>query len=137
MSLVLVILWASLGLHCERASLLEPEPLSQPTLTSLQTNIFTSSCALSGCHHGSSALLGLDLSSGQSYANLVNVRSREAPDFLLVQPGQPENSYLIHKLEGNEEMAPGTLQMPVGREPLSEEKIAAVRDWIAAGAPND
>jgi hypothetical protein len=80
--------------------------------------------------------MGLDLSAGVAYENLVNVTSVGASGLLLVEPGDPDNSYLVAKIEGNA-LIGGSLRMPLGREPLSVEQIEAVRVWIDAGAKND
>lgn len=103
-----------------------------PTLSSIQTHIFTPSCA---GHHGPSlAEADLDLSAGRSFANLVNVPSTQV-ELDLVRPGDAENSYLIHKMDGR----PGIVgrQMPIGRLPFSTEEIAVIRQWIDAGARNN
>ena len=103
-----------------------------PTLSSIQTHIFTPSCA---GHHGPSlAEADLDLSAGRSFANLVNVPSTQV-ELDLVRPGDAENSYLIHKMDGR----PGIVgrQMPIGRLPFSAEEIAVIRQWIDAGARNN
>jgi hypothetical protein len=52
-----------------------------------------------------------------------------------VNPGDPDASYLVRKLEG----APGISgdRMPLGGAPLGAALIADVRAWIAAGAAND
>jgi hypothetical protein len=52
-----------------------------------------------------------------------------------VIPGDPENSYLIHKLEGR----PGIVgtQMPRGDVRLSAGQILVIKRWIERGAPND
>ncbi len=72
------------------------------------------------------------MSPGESWSNLVNVQSSGVPSTVRVVPGDPDNSYLIMKLEGT----PGVvgLQMPQGRDPLSGSQIQAIRDWIEAGA---
>jgi len=49
----------------------------------------------------------------------------------LVVPGDPDASYVIHKLEGREICG---LRMPRGRTPLTTEQIATIRTWIAEGA---
>ncbi len=124
-------------LHCEHAGPLEPIPLPEaPTLTDLQTSIFDVSCAVAGCHVGPNALMGLDLSAGASYENLVNVPSVGSRGLLLVEPGEPDSSYLVAKIEGSA-LIGGSLRMPIGRDPLSAEQIEAVRAWIEAGAEND
>ncbi len=135
----LIFLVALFGLHCEHAGPLEFKPEEQPdipTLSSIQP-LLTQNCALSGCHAGSNALMGLDLSDGQSYANLVGVPSQEVATLQLVQPNEPDRSYLITKIEGTLEMAPGTLKMPIGRPALDEQAINNIREWISHGALNN
>ncbi len=129
--LMLLFIWS-----CERAGPVQPTQGGlQPTLSSIQANIFSQKCALSGCHLGSSAPLGLELSEGKARGNLVNVASQEAPKLLRVAPGNPDQSYIIRKIEG----APGIIgeRMPRGRDPLSQAEIDAIRQWIQDGAPDN
>jgi hypothetical protein len=102
----------------------------QPTFSSIQANIFTPICTQ--CHAGASAPLSFSLQAGFSYDHLVGVPSIEVPELLRVDPGQPDDSYLVMKIEG----APGITggRMPLGLSPLSAEQIAAIRAWIADGA---
>ena len=119
---------------CRNDSGTEPEETDTltPTLSSIQTRLFTPSCA--GHHGPSMAEAGLDLSAGRSFANLVNVPSTQV-ELSLVTPGNAENSYLIHKMDGR----PGIVgrQMPIGRLPFTAEEIAVIRRWIDAGARNN
>ncbi len=102
------------------------------TFSSIQALVFDPRCVE---HHGDREVkAGLNLSEGMSYANLVNVPSSEAP-LDLVEPGDAENSYLIHKLEGRVGIVGGP--MPLSGDPLTAEEIAVIRDWIDAGAPNE
>lgn len=91
--------------------------------------IFTSRCT--GCHNVSSAPHGLILSEGRSYDLLVNVASKEVPSLKRVKPGDPNNSYLVQKVEGTAAVGG---QMPLGRTPLTEAQIDLIRDWISEGA---
>jgi hypothetical protein len=102
----------------------------EPTFSSIQANIFTAICAQ--CHAGASAPLSLSLQVGFSYDQLVGVPSVEVPELLRVDPGQPDDSYLVMKIEG----APGITggRMPLGLSPLSAKQIATIRAWIADGA---
>lgn len=103
-----------------------------PTLSSIQALVLDPRCV---AHHGGQAAqAGLDLSAGMSHAALVDVPSTQT-GFDLVEPGDAENSYLIHKLEGR----PGIVRdrMPPSGDPLTAEEIAAIRDWINAGALNE
>ncbi len=97
----------------------------------LQSTIFTPIC--SRCHQGSGAPQGLRLDSADtSYQFLVGVSSGERPDLLRVNPNNPDDSYLVMKLEGNPGIVGG--RMPLNGTPLSTEVIGQVRDWIADGA---
>jgi len=116
---------------CEHADPLDPDEL-EPTLASIQANIFDVSCALSGCHTGSNPPMGLDLSAGQSQNDLVGVGSEEVPAFERVDPGNPDESYLIMKIEGDSRIVGA--RMPLGRAPLPGEQIAVIREWILDGA---
>lgn len=101
------------------------------TFTDVQNRVFNASCVM---HHGATALGGLDLRAPQSHGNLVNVASSQG--IPLVLPGNPDGSYLVHKLEGRSTIAGG--RMPAGgAPPLSADLIQLVRDWIQAGAPNN
>jgi hypothetical protein len=96
--------------------------------------IFTQNCALSGCHTGSGAQAGLNLSAGQAYGEIVNQSAPGFPGATYVIPGNPDDSYLIRKLENrNISGAP----MPDGGPPLSSATIQVIRNWIAQGAPNN
>jgi hypothetical protein len=96
---------------------------------SIQANVFTPICT--DCHAGAGAPQGLRLDSANSYSLLVSVPSTEAPSILRVAPGDPDNSYIIQKLEGHAAVG---AQMPYGGPPLSADVIAVIRQWIADGA---
>jgi hypothetical protein len=99
---------------------------------SIQDNVFTPICSV--CHIGAGAPEGLQLDAAHSYNLLVGVPSAEEPSLLRVKPGDPTNSYIVHKLKG----PPGIVgnQMPLGEAPLSQATMAAISQWIANGAPN-
>ncbi len=103
-----------------------------PTLPQIQAVVFTPSCATSTCHAGGAPDAGLNLEDGQSYMNLVNITSTQDGNFLLVNPGDPDNSYLVQKVEGNASFG-NPMPPPAGGLPAAQ--IQAIRDWIAAGAP--
>ncbi len=105
----------------------------QPTLQSIQSNIFGPICAQAGCHVGGGAQQGLMLDSvANSFQDLVDVASTEAPSLLRVSPGNPDSSYLVHKIEGRSTIVGA--QMPLNQPGLSGPQIAAIRSWIQNGA---
>jgi methionine-rich copper-binding protein CopC len=73
----------------------------------------------------------LRLDAGNSYALLVGVPSAESPGTLRVKPGDPDNSYLVMKIEGRAAVGG---RMPLGGPPLSSSAIAEIRQWITDGA---
>jgi mono/diheme cytochrome c family protein len=108
------------------------------TLTQIQQTVFTPSC--SGCHNGSQppggALPGaMDLRAGSSFASLVNVASLEQTALRRVSPGDPDNSYVIQKLEGTPGISGS--RMPFGGPFLDQATIDKIKSWITSGAPNN
>jgi hypothetical protein len=101
-------------------------------LQSIQDNVFTPIC--SKCHIGAGAPEGLQLDAAHSYNLLVGVPSVEQPTLLRVKPGDPDDSYMVHKIEGLSGITGG--QMPLGETPLPQATIDAIRQWITNGAPN-
>jgi hypothetical protein len=100
--------------------------------------IFTANCALSGCHAGTSPQQGQNLSDGLAYQNIVNVPSHERPGMMRVLPFQPDSSYLVHKIQGDQASVGGQGgRMPLGMTPLTPQQIDLIRAWITAGAKNN
>ena len=91
-----------------------------PTLTQIQTSIFTPSCT--SCH-GAGGSAGLDLRAGQSFSNLVNVAATTRPG-LRVVPGSPATSALV-------------VQLQSGHRSVSAANQALIAAWITAGALNN
>ena len=106
--------------------------ITAPTLAQLQSSVFGPRC--SGCHTGGGGALpaAMNLSSASaSQAALVGVNSIEVPALKRVSPGDPNNSYIIHKLEGTQTVGQ---RMPLGGPFLDQAAINDVRAWIQAGA---
>jgi hypothetical protein len=86
----------------------------------------------SGCHSGTDAEGGLDLSVAP-YAVLQSQSSIQS-DLPLIEPGDALYSYLWHKINGTQALAEGSgTSMPLGRW-LDPEEIDRVGDWIDQGA---
>lgn len=105
-------------------------PVLMPNLDSIQQFIFTPRCA--SCHSGVMPSGSLDLSDADtSFVELVNIAAANGEAFLRVAPTDPDMSYLIIKLEGNQVI--GT-PMPPPLGGLPQADIDVVRDWITNGA---
>ena len=113
-----------------------PEPPGPPGAVTLSGDvqpILTANCTFSGCH-GPSAVLGQNLTAGQTFAAVVNVPSVQIPGLHRVRPFLPDSSYLMHKIQGTQASVGGSGgRMPLGGA-LTEEEIETVRAWIAGGA---
>jgi methionine-rich copper-binding protein CopC len=99
------------------------------TFESIQAHVFTPACA--GCHSGATAPQGLRLDATSSYDLLVGVASSEVPTLQRVQPGDPDRSYLVQKLEGRAAVG---ARMPLGGPYLEQATIDVIRQWISDGA---
>lgn len=98
----------------------------------IQEQVFDVSCTTM-CHGDASPAAQLSLKPGESRAALVNVRSTQFPDWTRVVPGSAAQSMLMVQLGGEPGPAlEGT--MPWGQPKLCDEKIDAIRRWIAGGA---
>lgn len=104
---------------------------SGPSFSADIQPIFTNNCALSGCHAPPAPQRGLDLSAGSAYTAIVDVDAEEVM-LKRIAPGNPDDSYLIRKLEGGPDIVGA--QMPFGAPPLAAGLIQQIRDWTAAGA---
>ena len=102
-----------------------------PTLADIQSKVLDKNCATSGCHAGTSPPEGLLMDADHAFDLLVNQPSQGNPQTLLIKPGDPENSYIVQKLEGTASVGS---QMPLNAEPLSVETIQAIKTWIQDGA---
>jgi len=111
-----------------------PPPAFGATFSEIQANVFTTTCATSGCHRGAGAPQGLMLDAINSFSMLVGVASSEVPSVLRVAPGDPDNSYLVRKLQGSAAVGE---QMPLGQPPLDQSVIDIIRQWISDGAIDD
>ena len=105
-----------------------------PNFSEIQSNVFTPTCAVSGCHQGAGAPQGLRLDAVNSYGLLVGVASMEVPAIMRVAAGDPSNSYLIQKLEGNAAIGG---RMPLNQSALPATSITTIRQWITDGAVDD
>jgi len=119
-----------------------PNPVAPPppppvvTLAQLQTTIFTPIC--SGCHTGGGGALpaSMNLSNAAAtFAALVGVPSVEQGTLQRVKPADPDNSYIVRKLEGAASITGS--RMPLGGPFLDQPTIDKVRAWITAGAANN
>ncbi|HEY6482151.1 MAG TPA: Ig-like domain-containing protein [Steroidobacteraceae bacterium] len=97
---------------------------------SIQDNVFTPICTK--CHIGAGAPEGLQLDASHSYALLVGVPSAEQPAVLRVDPGHPDSSYLVLKLQGSAGIS--GVRMPFGGPYLPQSTIDVIRQWVGDGA---
>ncbi len=100
------------------------------TFAQVQETIFDVSCASSGCH---GAAAWPNLSAGQAYDNIVGAVSSRGT--ALIEPGDPDNSYLYRKLLADADI--DGARMPPGGPYLTSDALETVRAWIEKGAPND
>jgi len=136
---MLVALIGTAGCDEKLSDLVGPTPNLRPTFASIRAEIIDKTdsagrAACVNCHRpqGGTPMNLVD----DPYAALVGVASRQKAGATLVVPGDPDGSYLIHKLEGRSDIV--QLRMPRNGPPyLTSGQIAVIRRWIENGAPND
>ncbi|HTV00548.1 MAG TPA: hypothetical protein VMF13_08435 [Luteitalea sp.] len=120
-----------------------PTPGLAPTFAAIQRDIFQSTdssgrVACTQCHttQGRTPPLGLSLLPDAAYQGLLNVPSAQKAGAIRVIPGDPDNSYLVQKLEGHSSIV--GQRMPRTSGPfLTEGQMLIIRRWIAQGAANN
>jgi hypothetical protein len=92
-------------------------------------------CDNAECHGlGGPFVANLSFSAGNEFTDIVNVVSTERPTMLRVKPGDPDNSYVFHKLNCDTVIIDAC--MPLGTD--GNVVFAQIfHDWIEAGAPTD
>lgn len=90
--------------------------------------IFARSCATAGCHSGPTPQMGMDLSPARFFHATVGQPSTEKPDLLRVAPGRPDESYLVHKIEGRAGIV--GVQMPFTGDKLTPDEVETIKAWI-------
>jgi hypothetical protein len=132
------------GSACDEklSTLAGPTPNLEPTFTSIQRDIFHATdsagrAACVGCHTatGRTPSGGMNLDSAVAYDQIVNVPSRERPDLMRIAPGNPDASYLLHKIEGRSGIT--GRRMPFNPPYLKDGQILILRRWIEIGAPRN
>lgn len=131
------------GCDEQLSDLTGPTPDLKPTFSSIQSQILSNSdssgrraCVLCHTDVGRTPAAGLNLREGQAYAALVGRPSARKPGATFVIPGDPDNSYLVQKLEGHADIV--GVRMPIGGPPyLTEGQMLVIRRWIQEGAGNN
>jgi hypothetical protein len=110
-------------------AVLEPLTPPEPTYAWIQANVFDARCI--GCHSGAVPSQGLRLDSTNAPTELFKL-STEVGSLNIVTAGDPDNSYLVRKVEGGPAIT--GVRMPFGGPYLTVGTIQAIRDWITADA---
>lgn len=131
------------GCDEQLSDLTGPTPNLQPNFASIQQEIFNTqdssgrlSCIQCHTNVGRTPAGGLNLVEGTAFGALVGRPSALKPGETFVIPGDPDNSYLVKKLEG----AAGIngLRMPRNNGPfLTDGQMLVIRRWIKEGAANN
>lgn len=105
------------------------EPAGLSYAVDVHPVVIANSC---GCHGmGSGGLKFADAAS--AYAAFVNVTSNGS-SLDLIEPGDPDKSYVLQKMLGNQVNVGMGQNMPLGGPMLSQEKLDLFEQWILEGA---
>jgi hypothetical protein len=113
----------------------------EPRFSVLQEEIFTPKCTLSSCHSVTFHAGELVLEPAQAHAALtegvVFQAAASAEGMQRVVAGDAAASFLWLKLQRDLDPKYGTTMPQASGEGLPEEDLAAIEQWIEAGAAND
>jgi hypothetical protein len=119
----------------------DAQPHGEITLSSIRDTLFVSSCTFSSCHGSHGAAADLDLQGPDLHARLMNHEVAGATSLPLVEPGDPEGSWLyqrISRCDLHDDNGASVTTMPLNAPTLSDPRLVAkVRAWIEAGARDD
>ncbi|MHB8055357.1 MAG: DUF5777 family beta-barrel protein [Candidatus Aminicenantales bacterium] len=101
---------------------------TNPTLRESAVPILAKNCATAGCHAGSSPMMNLSFEAARLPDQLIGKISLGASGRVIIDPAEPEKSYLLAKLRGDPDISGG--RMPLRRPALSPEEQKAVTDWV-------
>jgi hypothetical protein len=113
-----------------------PVPFYTSNIQPIWDGVGTGTTACTACHSGGSPSAGLDLSSGNSYGEIFNVPSGQAAGMDLIEPGNPAQSYLLHKLDNTHIGVGGSgSRMPLGGAAINAASRTELQNWVTSGAP--
>lgn len=116
----------------------QPATFAGGTFGEIEARILVPRCATSACHSGNPpANAPVSLDPGAGWAQMVGVPASQLPSVKLVEPGDPERSYLVLKLRGSAGLAGGTGTIMPPDAPLDASEQAAIEGWISSGAQDD
>ena len=96
--------------------------------------IFTRRCAIGGCHSVNSARAELVLTAGHAYDSIVNKPSYLNPALDRVEPGDAASSWLVRMIGPDDDARLHYSRMPLGGQPLTNNQIATIVNWVENGA---
>jgi hypothetical protein len=116
-------------------------PGTDATLSRLRDTLFVSTCQFSACHQGGNPAAGLDLMAADLHAELMDHVVQADTDLPLVAPGDPDGSWLyrvVAQCQPADAAGNVVSHMPLNSPRLSDPGlVAALREWIDAGARDD
>lgn len=100
------------------------------------TRILQANCG--GCHGGTNPAADLDVTAEDAYTRLLGP-STQKPDMNFIEPGEPDQSYLWLKLNGDEsiEGSPMPIDPLNGERTLTQAELADINTWIVNGAMDE
>lgn len=110
--------------------LVKPNPSFEQDI---QDIFIRTGCADSGCHRAGQGGFFLRPNDTTNYSNIVNVTAETEREFLLIEPFDATNSYIVIRVEDRQRLG---VKMPIGA-PFDSIDLSNLKNWIDNGAPNN
>jgi anaerobic magnesium-protoporphyrin IX monomethyl ester cyclase len=126
----------AMGASCggDRVLVCDPPPPPAVRFATDIEPVLNSVCGVPGCHSGETPAGELNLEAGRSYDDLVNEPSAQVPRLKRVDPGRPDSSYVVHKLQGTQLEVGGSGDRMPKQGQVTAGFIDSLRRWILQGA---
>ena len=102
-----------------------------PSFERVRDEVLRPSCGFDTCHGSGAGYFTISEDMGAN--ELRNIPANQIPEMMRVVPYDPDQSYLIWKMEPKAGIM-GDAMPPVPNSGPSDEQLQLVRDWISAGA---
>jgi hypothetical protein len=108
--------------------------VSTPAFEADVLPILVRRCSIGGCHSLGSEQGGLTLAPSRAYDELFEVAAEQNPAFRRVRAFKPDSSWLVRLIVADPSGRGAFARMPLLAQPLTENQIGTIRNWIAQGA---
>ena len=136
-AVLVAAVWACTDFEAPEVEILPDVVVPNPSFERDIQPIFTARCATASCHNFATQQMGLNLQAGFAYDEIVGEDSPSSHEMAYIHPFEADSSWLVRLIQADPVRRFHNERMPLGREPLTDNQIATIINWVEAGAPRN